>query len=210
MEAKKLPKKKPVTTKGDNSKSAQALDNLKSMELFCNYGWKENVVTESYIMRLAQEFYKWAYNLAFVEANPRPYSYTYWCSKAGTSRHVVQKWRDRYPKANDLFKAGIEMLGQVRELGMLEKKFPEKPIMYSQWLYSDEWKEIDEYHDKRKEKTIDSITSLIGSVIDNVDLDAREREPEVSEEEREAEIESKVISMKHGERPRRRVKRIVK
>lgn len=147
-------------------------------EYFCMRSWREWPVKDDFLEELGKEFYEWCYNLAFVERELKPYSLARWRAERGIAANTLDDWRARNRKLDLMIKEGITILGLIREQGVLTKQLSERATMYTLPHYLDEWKKMDEYQDERKKKSLDGISSLIGAVIEEVDLNDKDRKAE--------------------------------
>lgn len=145
---------------------------------FCLRSWRERPVSDEFLEEIGKEFYDWCYKLAFEEKDLKPYSLTRWRTQMGIPEKTLIDWRRRNEKLEAYIKEGISMLGLIREQGLLTKQFSEKATMYSLPNYLSEWKKSDEYHDERKSKTLSKLSSVVGAIIEEVDLDDKNRETE--------------------------------
>lgn len=142
---------------------------------FCMRSWRERPAGNDFLEELGKEFYDWCYNLAFQEKELKPYSFTRWRLQKGIPEQTFDSWRARNKVLDGYIKEGILLLGLIREHGVLTKQLSEKAGMYIMPIYSPEWRAADKYHDERRLKSLDKISTLVGAVIEEVDLDDQNR-----------------------------------
>lgn len=167
---------KPQTEKNNQGKPKKAPNWHDTY--FCMRSWRERPAGDDFLEEIGKEFYDWCYNLAFVEKDLKPYSFTRWRLMKGFPEGTFDSWRARNKVLDNYIKEGIMLLGLIREQGLMNKQLSERAVMYTMPVYSKEWRDVDKYHDDRKQKSIDKLSSLIGAVIEEVDLDDKNREVE--------------------------------
>lgn len=162
---KKSPKKRPLSTPAVHWRD----------EYFCLRSWSMQKASDDYLEEKGLEFYTWAYNLVFNTKDPKPLSFSYWRAQKGIPYQTMQDWRIRNKKLDKFIKEGLEILGILREQGLLDRSLNERAVMYTLHAYMPQWKEHDAYNDARKAKLVDSTAQLIGTVFEEINLDEKDR-----------------------------------
>lgn len=103
--------------------------------------FREKPASENFIMRLGQEWIDWCFNSKGLKASQ------FFKSKGLDSR-TYYRWMDKYSKFKDAYYYGLEILGDKREQGAIEKKYEVSMIKHRMHAYDPEWIKSDEYHSK--------------------------------------------------------------
>lgn len=112
----------------------------------CTLSWREIPFPKEKIMELAQDFYRFSYNLVFNTKDPDPCTVHYWRAKVGLPRGTYDRWYAKYPEFKAIINEGKEMLGYIRERGMLKRELAERSTMFTMHNYSPDWLEFNKYH----------------------------------------------------------------
>lgn len=145
---------------------------------FCMRSWRERPASDDFLEEMGKDFYEWCYNLAFNEKDLKPYSLTRWRLEKGIPEGTLKHWRDRNKKLDRYISEGVSLLGIIREQGVFNKQLSERAVMYTLPHYSSEWRSMDTYHDERKKESLSKLSGFIGAVIEEVDLNDKDREAE--------------------------------
>ena len=90
---------------------------------FCMISWRQKPVHKDIVLDIGKQFYKFAYDLVFNTENPKPYSLTYWRRKVGLPLGTYKTWRLKYPEFKLYTDEAKELLGIIREIGMITVRF---------------------------------------------------------------------------------------
>lgn len=112
----------------------------------CTLSWREIPYPKERIIELAKNFHRFSYDLVFKTDNPDPCTVHFWRAKVGLPRGTYDRWYAKYPEFKSIIEEGKEMLGYIRERGMLKKELAERSTMYTMHHYSPDWVSFNKYH----------------------------------------------------------------
>lgn len=112
-------------------------------------GWREKPLPMEAIIDLAKDFWQFAYEHTFNTNKPRPVSLTRWRIKVGLPYSTYKTWYAKYPAFKWIVDEAKEMLGVIREEGMMMRELDVKSTMWTMHNYSQEWRDYNAYHDNR-------------------------------------------------------------
>jgi hypothetical protein len=138
--------KKPHTTTKPKKQAKKRTQSRYQESYYCTLTWRKKPVPEETIMNIAKDFHRFAYDLAFNTPNPDPYTFHAWRAKIGVPRGTYNVWYDKFPEFKMIVDEGKEMLGYIRERGMLKKELAERSTMFTMHNYSPDWIEFNKYH----------------------------------------------------------------
>lgn len=101
--------------------------------------FREKPVSENFVMRTAQEFVDWCFHSKGTKVSQ------FFKSKGIDSR-TYYRWYDKWPKFADAYNFGLQVLGDKREQGAIDKKFEVSMIRARMHAYDPEWIKTDNYH----------------------------------------------------------------
>jgi hypothetical protein len=146
-------KKEPTTGK-INPQSNQKPSKKPKVVLFeeyqCMSSWRMKPVTETTISRLAEAGIQWAIT------DERAIKINQFLQMNGIHRTQWERWKDNFPllqKASDYM---VMVLGNRRELGLLERKYEPGSTTYMMPHYDEDWHKIVEWRSSLVKKDSDS------------------------------------------------------
>ena len=102
--------------------------------------WR-NEASEAFIEQLIAELIEW------VSRDDSLIIQKFYIEK-GITRKTFSRWRERFPQLDDAFKYAKNVIAIRREESILKKDDP-RFVQYTLPMYSEDWKELDAYHDER-------------------------------------------------------------
>ncbi len=115
-------KKKTINTSTATKKAAKKHPRYNDT-YFCMLSWRQKPVHKDTVLDIGKQFYKFAYDLLFNTENPKPLSLTYWRHKVGLPHGTYKTWRLKYPEFKLYTDEAKELLGIIREIGMITVRF---------------------------------------------------------------------------------------
>ena len=85
------------------------------------------------IIELGKDFLKWAQTIK------KPYRAGKFFRKLGWGFDNIQDWKEKYPAFRKLYNEGKEELGDIREMGVIERKFDSTSVNSTLHLYVQEY-----------------------------------------------------------------------
>lgn len=98
--------------------------------------FKRVPVSDDYLKKLALDLVHWALN------DTKALKITQFRTERHISRTVWDTWRERSPELQDANDFALEVIGDRREIGGLEKRFDSGIVAYTMPHYDPAWKEL--------------------------------------------------------------------
>jgi hypothetical protein len=98
--------------------------------------FKKVPVSDEYLAKLAFDLVHWALN------DPRALKLTQFRTSRLICRDMWDKWLERSAELRDARELALEVIGDRRELGGLEKRFDSSIVSFTMPVYDPAWKEL--------------------------------------------------------------------
>lgn len=133
---------KPITSKKETSKNTA----LSEKDIFF---FKRVPVSDEYLQKLAFELVHWALN------DEKALKITQFRTARFICRDVWERWMARCPELSDANSFALEVIGDRREMGGLERRLDSSIVSYTMPHYDPAWKELVAWKSALKEKERD-------------------------------------------------------
>ena len=89
----------------------------------------------------------------------------------GIPLRLMRDWRDRFPCIARAYKDVKTYVGNNREVGMLKKKLSERGVLRSMPMYSEKWKELEQWYSTLSDQEQERITLVLRDLVTKKDND---------------------------------------
>ena len=139
-------KAKPST---ENCKPTKVCDSYRDM-----FTMREKPVSEAFIERFTLDILEWSYHSPVLTIMG-------FFKKKGISHSTFRSWRDKYPKLKEGYEHALEIIGERRELGALNRKLAENTVLRSMSNYSYDWSVLEAKREAYKTQQQNNNKSVI-------------------------------------------------